>query len=133
MRIPTGGMLTLLLVTVLSFAPATSAEDMSAAQTGSLEAAGVPVYPGSTYTTGDDEVATIMWFSSSDSPDQVLDWYADQLSDWSEVVVNGSRIIYKGPSGIESKDLSTVVYLWARITDESGVDADTEITVFIPK
>lgn len=133
MRIPTGGMLTLLLVTVLSFASATSAENMSAAQISSLEAAGVPVYPGSTYTTGDDEVATIMWFSSDDSPDQVLDWYADQLSDWSEVVVSGSRIIYKGPPGIESKDLSTVVYLWARTTDEDGVDADTEITVFIPK
>lgn len=125
--------LALSLVFILFTPQAAVAEDLTAAQLGALESAGIPLYPGSTYTTGDDEIATIMWFNSDDSPDVVLDWYADQLSDWSEVVVNGSQIIYKGPPGIEAKDLSTVVYLWARTTDESGVDVDTEITVFIPK
>ena len=62
-----------------------------------------------------------------------MHWFADQLSGWSEVEVNSLRILYMGPPGIEAKDLSTVVYLWARTTDESGVDVDTEITVFIPK
>ena len=125
--------LALSLVFILFTPQAAVAEDLTAAQLGALESAGIPLYPGSTYTSGDDEIATIMWFNSDDSPDVVLDWYADQLSDWSEVVVNGSQIIYKGPPGIEAKDLSTVVYLWARTTDESGVDVDTEITVFIPK
>jgi hypothetical protein len=129
----TSGLLALLLITVFLFPPAISAKDLSATQLSALETVGIPLYPGSTYTTGDEDIATIMWFSSDDSPGKIMHWFAEQLPDWSEVEVNNLRVLYKGPPGIEAKDLSSVVYLWARTANESGVDVDTEITVFIPK
>ena len=93
--------LALSLVLVLFTSQAAVAEELSAAQLGALESAAVPLYPGSIYLTGDDSVATVMWFSSDDSPDKIMDWYKDKLSDWSEMESNGSRVIYKGPPGIE--------------------------------
>ena len=125
--------LALSLVFVLFTPQAAVAEELSAAQLDVLESAGIPQYPGSTYTTGDDEIATIMWFRSTDSPDTIMDWYKDKLSDWSELDAGGSRVIYKGPAGMTSADLSTVPYFWARTTDESGVSTDSEITIRIPK
>jgi len=125
--------LALSLVFVLFTPQAAVAEELSAAQLGALESAGIPLYPGSTYTTGDDEIATIMWFRSTDSPDTIMDWYKDKLSDWSELDAGGSRIIYKGPVGMIAADLSTIPYLGARTTDESGVSTDSEITIRIPK
>ena len=124
--------LALSLVLVLFTSQAAVAEELSAAQLGALESAAVPLYPGSIYLTGDDSVATVMWFSSDDSPDKIMDWYKDKLSDWSEMESNGSRVIYKGPPGIESKDVSSRPYVWARTTDESGVSTDSEITIRIP-
>jgi hypothetical protein len=123
----------LALVFVL-FTPHTAvADELSAAQLDALESAGMPLYPGSSYTTGDDEIATIMWFKSTDSPDTIMDWYKDKLSDWFELDANGSRVIFKGPAGLTAAELSTVPYLWARTTDESGVSTDSEITIRIPQ
>ncbi|MCJ7499102.1 hypothetical protein MUP29_02505 [bacterium] len=124
----------LLAVAMVASGPAaTYAEDLSAAQLKALEGAGVPVYPGASYTTGDNEVATIMWFKSKDSPDKIMAWYKENLSDWSEMDVNGSRVIYKGPGGMEAKDLSTKPYIFTRTTDETPGSTDSEITVRIPK
>ena len=109
------------------------AEELSAAQLGALESVGIPLYPGSTYSTGDDEIATIMWFKSTDSPDTIMDWYKEELSDWSELDAGGSRDFYKGPAGMTVADLSAVPHLWARTTDEDGVSTDSEITIRIPK
>jgi len=120
------------LVFVLFTPQAAVAEDLSAAQLSALESAGIPLYPGSTYTTGDEEIATMMWFKSTDSPDTIMDWYKQELSDWSELDAGGSRVIYKGPAGMAAADLSTIPYLWARTTDESGVSTDSEITIRIP-
>ncbi len=128
------GILMALLLLLVFAAPLTAfAEDLSAAQETILEATGVPVYPGATYTTGDDEIATVMWFKTKDSPEKIMDWYRGKLSGWSEMDVNGARIIYNGPKGMKSGDLSKKPYVWARIADESGVSKDSEITVRIPK
>lgn len=125
--------LALSLVFVFFTPQAAVAEELSAARLGVLESAGIPLYPRSTYTTGDDEIAIVMWFRSTDSPDTIMDWYKDKLSDWSELDAGGSRVIYKGPAGMIAADLSTIPYLWARTTDESGVSTDSEITIRIPK
>ena len=109
------------------------AEDLSAEQVKALESVGVQVYPGASYTTGDDEVATLMWFKSMDSPDKIMAWYEENLSGWSVLVVNGSKVVYKGPKGKEAKDLSTMAHIWARTTDETPGSKDSEITVRIPK
>jgi hypothetical protein len=132
-----GNSIKMLMVLFLVFAVgspmAAFAEDLSPAQVKTLEGAGVILYPGATYTTGDDEIATTMWFKSKDSPEKIMDWYKGKLSGWSEMEVNGSRIAYKGSGKIEAKDLNNRAYLWARTTDESGVSTDSEITIRIPK
>jgi len=133
MKRQTGIFWALPLAFILFASQTVFAEDLSADQLGALESVGIPPYPGSTYTTGDDEIATIMWFKSKDSPDEIMDWYKDNLFGWSETDVNDSRIIYKGSEGIETKDLSTKAYVWARTTDESGVSTDSEITIHIPE
>lgn len=97
-----------------------------------LESAGVPIHPGSAYLTGDDEMATVMWFSSDDSPDEIMDWYKDQLDGWSEIDVDGSRVICQGPPGVESSELSNWPYIFVRIKEQS-VEPDSEITIRIPK
>ena len=123
----------LAVVMVASGPAATHAEDLSSAQIKALEGAGVPVYPDATYTTGDDEVATIMWFKSLDSPEKIMDWYEKNLSGWSVLMVNGSKIVYKGPGGIEAKDLGSKPYIFTRTKDEDPGSTDSEITVRIPK
>lgn len=132
MKRKAGILLALALVLILSTAQAVTSEDLAGHQVSALESAGVPVYPGSVYLTGDDEVATIMWFSSDDSPDEIMDWYKAQLDGWSEIEVNGTRAIYQGPPGVASSELSAFPYVFARVTDESGVEPDSEITVRIP-
>jgi hypothetical protein len=47
--------------------------------------------------------------------------------------VNERRMIYKDPSGIEAKDLSSRPYVFTRTADESGVSKDSEITIPLPK
>jgi len=126
------GVAAVLVLQLLLASQTALAEDLSAHQISVLESAAVPLYPGSIYLTGDDSAATVMWFSSDDSPDKIMDWYKDKLSGWSEMESNGSRVIYKGPPGIESKDVSSRPYVWARTTEESGVSLDSEITIRIP-
>ena len=124
----------MMAVALITAAPmAAHAEDLSASQLKILESTGVPIHPSARYTTGDDEGPQMFWFSSKESPDKIMDWYKGKLSGWSEMEVNGMRVIYKGPSGIEGSALSAHPYIFTRTTDESGVSVDSEITVRIPK
>jgi len=131
-----GVLVALLMFLVCSVPPTAQAGDLgvfSPAQQKILKSTGVPVYPGATYTSGDNEIATVMWFGTKDSPDKIIDWYKSKLSGWSEMTVNGSRILYKGSGKIEAKDLNTRAYLWARNKNETTGDTDVEITIRIPK
>ncbi|NOY86755.1 MAG: hypothetical protein GXP52_05595 [Deltaproteobacteria bacterium] len=137
-----GVLLALLIFLVCSVPPAAHAEDLiaaahaedfSAARQEILKNTGIPVYPGASYTTGDDDVATMMWFKSMDSPKKIMDWYKRNLSGWLEMTVNGSRVLYKGPGKIEAKDLNNRPYLWARTTSENIALKDSQITIRIPK
>ncbi len=129
-----GILMALLLLFVLAAPPTALAEDLSAAQQKALKSAAVPVYPGSTYVTGDKIDATlVMWFGTTDSPEKIMDWYKKKLSGWSEMTVSGSRVIYKGPKGMDSKDLNAKPYIFARTKDETPEKNDAEITVRIPK
>ncbi|MDF1525173.1 MAG: hypothetical protein RRA15_08520 [bacterium] len=85
------------MVMVASGPMAAYAEDLSAEQVKALESVGVQVYPGASYTTGDNEVATIMWFKSKDSPDKIMDWYEEKFSDWSEMDVTGAGSSTRAP------------------------------------
>ena len=132
MKRSTGVLMALLLVLVLALAMTALAEDLSAEQVKVLESVGVQVYPGAYYLTGDDsDAATVMWFGTKDSPDKIMDWYKGKLSGWSEITANGSRVTYKGPGGIDAKDIPTRSYIFARITDETPGSTDSEITVRI--
>ena len=112
----------------------THAEDLSISQQKALESVGVTVYPGASFTTGDEsETLTVLWFRSKDSPATIIDWYKQKLSDWSELVINGSQVLYKGPPNLDPKELSSKPYIFIRRTTESGVSEDSEITIRIPK
>lgn len=133
MKRSTNVLIALFLVLVFTAPPTALAEDLSAAQKKALETAGVPVYPGATYMTGDDGIATVMWFGTKDSPDMIMDWYKGNLSGWSEMTASGSRVTYKGPKGMDAKDLNSKPYIFARTKDETPGETDSEITVRIPK
>ncbi len=134
MKKSTGVLIALLLVLVFAVPPTAFAGDLSAAQQKALKSAGVQVYPGSTYVTGDNVDATlVMWFGTTDSPGKIMDWYKGKLSGWSEMTISGSRVIYKGPKGMDSKDLNSKPYIFARTKDETPEKNDAEITVRIPK
>ena len=131
-----GVMVTLFLALVFAAPYTAQAEDLgvfSAAQQKILKSTGIPIYPGGTYMTGDNEIATVMWFGTKDSPKKIMDWYEKNLSGWSVLVANGSKVVYKGPKGMDAKDLNSKPYIFARTTDESGVSTDSEITIRIPK
>ncbi|MFV1956904.1 MAG: hypothetical protein ACC669_03930 [bacterium] len=129
-----GVVIAVLLLLVFAAPPAALAGDLSAAQQNALKNAAVPVYPGSKYVTGDNIDATlVMWFGTTDSPEKIMDWYKKKLSGWSEMTVSGSRVIYKGPKGMDSKDLNSKPYIFARTKDETPEKNDAEITVRIPK
>ena len=127
-------LLSLSLVAFFAVAQASLGEDTgpTAAQQEALKSSGIPTYPDSRYVTGDEGTATVLWFRSEDSPDEILDWYKEKLADWSEMTVNGSRVIYRGPKGMDSGELSNKAYIFVRIPTESGVVEDAEITIRIP-
>ncbi len=125
-------LLALVLVVVVSVEAL--AEDLSSSQQKALESIGVTVYPGASFTTGDEtETLTVLWFKSEDSPKTIMAWYKQKLSGWSELVINGSQVLYKGPPNLDSKELSSKPYIFVRRTTESGVSQDSEITIRIPK
>jgi len=134
-----GNSLRILMVLLLVFAigsPLSAfAEDLSPAQIKALEGAGVPVYPGANYLTGDDsDAATVMWFYTKDSPDKIMDWYKNNLPGWLELQANGTRLLYKGPGKIEAKDAPTRSYIFTITKDEETPDSKhSEITVRILK
>ncbi|WP_020675009.1 hypothetical protein [Geopsychrobacter electrodiphilus] len=123
-----------LTVVIVAAAPATiCAADMAASQQKLLEDTGIPVYPEASFTTGDDSVASMLWFKSKDSPEKIMDWYEEKLSGWSVLLANGTKVLYLGPKGKEAKDLLTLPHIWARTTDETPGSKDSEITIRIPK
>jgi len=143
MKIVFGILMTFLMILVCSvpltahsadlIAEAALAEDFSAARQEILKNTGIPVYPGATFTTGDDGDFTMMWFKSMDSPEKIMNWYKGKLSGWLEMTVNGSRVLYMGPGKIEVNDLNSRPYLWARTTSENIALKDSEISIRIPK
>ena len=128
-----GVLLTLSLVVFFAAAQASLGEGgPTVAQQEALEKSGIPIYPGSRYVTGDESAAIVMWYRSANSPDEIIDWYKEKLPDWSEMTVTGSRVIYRGPKGMDPGELSTKAYIFVRIPTESGVVEDAEITIRIP-
>jgi hypothetical protein len=109
------------------------AESLSAAQEEALQGLAVSLYPGSSFTTGDDgDGLTVLWFKSADSPAKIMSWYRQQLPGWIEIETNGVTVLYKGPAGLDVKDLSDKPYIFTRSTTESE-PVMSEITVRIPK
>ncbi len=113
-----------------SMAPAA---DLTPDQVQALKDAGIPVYPGSKYVSGDNDAAIVMWFDTEDTVDKIMDWYEDKLPGWSATAINDRRVVYKGPKGLEVKQLSTKPYIFAVKTDNYPGDNTREITVRIPK
>jgi len=131
-------MKSVLLMAVLAAALAAPsmlrAESPSAAQQEALQREAIPVYPGSSFTTADEgDDLTVLWFKSSDLPAKIMSWYGQQLSDWVKIETNsGTTVLYKGPPGLDTTQLSGKPYIFTRRTTESD-PVMSEITVRLPK
>jgi hypothetical protein len=110
------------------------AEDLSEAQQAALDRESVPTYPGAFFLTSDDrDEKLVLWFQSSDSPEKIMVWYRQQLPAWSVLKTqNGQTVIYKGPAGLEAKQIPDKPYIFTRLTTESEPVA-SEITVKLSK
>lgn len=99
-----------------------------------LESVGVPVYPGATFLTSDDSSGVALWFSSSDSPDTIMDWYEHNLTEWSAATIGGTRVIYKGPAGLGQEEIMALPYVYVTSAQNLGKAPGNgnEITVHIP-
>lgn len=107
---------------------------MTDGQKSALESAGVPVYPGATYLTGDENDGVSLWFLSADTPDTIMDWYAENLPDWAVTTINGVRVVYKGSAEIGLEELQNVPYVFVTSGEQLGRGGDygNEITISIP-
>jgi len=121
----------LLLVFVVS--STIQAEDLSAEHQQALQSEAIPSYPGSIFISSDDtEELTVLWFQTSDSPAVIMAWYRQQLSYWSEIETSGTKVLYKGPPGLEVGQISDIPYIFSRRTTESDANM-SEITIRLPK
>ena len=122
---------TFLIILIVPFI--TQAEKLSGAHQETLQREAIPVYPGSSFTTSDiGDTLTVLWFKSSDSPATIMAWYKQQLTGWFEIEANGMVVLYKGPPGLEAKQLSDKPYIFTRSTTESE-PISSEITIRLPK
>lgn len=109
-------------------------QNMTESQKSALESVGVPMYPGSSFLTADEDGHVVLWFRSADKPDTIMDWYEENLTDWSAATIGSTRVVYKGPAGLEQEEIMTVPYVFVTSAEKLGNDPDddNEITVRIP-
>lgn len=109
-------------------------QDMTETQKNALESVGVPMYPGSSFLTADEDGHVVLWFSSADEPDTIMDWYEENLPDWSAATIGSTRVVYKGPAGLAKEEIMALPYLFVSSAEKLGNDPDddNEITLRIP-
>ncbi len=124
----------LIAILVMLSAPAASGQEMTESQSSALESVGVPIYPGSSFLTADEEGHVVLWFSSADKPDTIMDWYEENLPDWSAATIGSTRVVYKGPAGLGQEEIMAVPYVFVTSAEKLGhsPEDDNEITVRIP-
>ena len=87
----------LLLVTLMLAVPLATpvtAADLPAADAALIESAGVPLYPGAAFATGNKDVG--FRFATSDEVASVREWYREKMGDWRLFDEYGSWILYPG-------------------------------------
>jgi hypothetical protein len=124
----------LIAILVLFGVPAAFGQDMTDSQKAALESVGAPVYPGATFLTADENGHVVLWFASPESPDAIMDWYEENLSDWSAATISSTRLVYKGPAGIGKEEMMALPYIFVTSAEKLGNDPadDNEITIRIP-
>jgi hypothetical protein len=95
-------MLTFVLCLVALATPVAAAE-LPAADAALIEGAGVPLYPGATFATGNKDVG--FRFATSEAPEVVRKWYQEKLAGWSLFDQYNSWILYHGEPGASMADL----------------------------
>lgn len=102
-----------------------------------MEKAGVPMYPGAVYCTGDPTIG--IRFATSDAPEKVQAWYRERLAGWTLFNEFGMWALVDAPSVGGLGDLMAnnqlVVSHNAELPGWHGLAADmtTDITTMLPK
>jgi len=95
-------LLILLCLIALGSSGAIAAE-LPAADAALIEKAGVPLYPGATFATGNED--TGFRFATAEAPETVRNWYRKKLAGWSLFDKFDSWILYDGEAGASMGDL----------------------------
>ena len=124
----------LIAILVLFGATAAFAEDMTESQKSAFDSVGATMYPGSSFLTADEEGHVVLWFNSADEPDVIMDWFEENLPDWSAATIGSTRIVYKGPAGLAKEEIMALPYLFVTTAEKLGnsPDDDNQITLRIP-
>ncbi len=127
---------TVALVLVLS-GFSVSAAPLPPESAAAMEKAGVPLYPGAVYCTGDPTIG--IRFATSDAPEKVRAWYREQLAGWTLFDEFGMWALVDAPSvgglGDVMANNQLVVSRNAQLPGWHGLAADmtTDITTMLPK
>lgn len=124
----------LIAILALFGAQAAFAEDMSESQKNAFDSVGAMMYPGSSFLTADEDGHVVLWFSSADEPDAIMDWFEENLLDWSAATIGSTRVVYKGDPGLAKEEIMALPYIFVTPAEKLGNDPDddNEITVRIP-
>jgi hypothetical protein len=127
------------LFTILSlvFSMAAYAASLSPSDAKLIESAGVPLFAGATFVQGGKDVG--FRFASSTPPEEVREWYRQQLPKWQVFGQYGGWILYDGPPGMGMGGVMSRNQISAKHNDNLPqwhfLDANmtTEIVIMIVK
>ena len=93
----------LVLVLMLVFCTSARADGLTDLDADTINAAGIPVYISAVFAMGNKDVG--FRFATGDAPDNVKEWYREQLANWSLFDNYGSWILYDGKPGAGMSDI----------------------------
>jgi hypothetical protein len=113
------------------------AADLPAADSRIIETAGVPLYAGTTFVNGSQDVG--YRFATAIAPEEVRAWYKEQLPVWSLYSEYDGWILYEGAPGAGMGELMSKkqvqVQTNEKLSEWFGMDKalSTEIVIMIPR
>jgi hypothetical protein len=113
------------------------AAEMPVQVSAGFQQAGVPVYPGAVYCTGDARIGVRL--ASSHSPEKVRQWYRERLPGWQVFEQFGMWVLHPGKANPSMSELmegnQVSVVSNPQIPEWHALDANmtTEIMVALPK
>lgn len=127
----------LILILFVFCSTNTFAFNLTDMDSGTIKGAEIPIYTSSVFALGNQDVG--FRFASNDSPEQVRQWYREQLPKWSLFDQYGSWILYNGKAGAGMSEIMSTHQVAVQKNENLPgwhnleKDMTTEIVIMIPK